>query len=142
MSENPSSLTLKRNVGVKVIVTESYKKIMILELNQTITGLQRRVEGLKEALASGEGSRDYLSQLQAEKRKAQVTIEDLLVKIENAKRLEIGSEFRQGMIEGYATVEKGDNLYEKLASLEIVVKDGIIQDIIQSKPYATAPSDQ
>ena len=52
-----------------------------------------------------------------------------MMKIEEAKKLIIGSEFVQGPLEGPVTVAIGDNLYKKVGGAEIIVKDGIIQEI-------------
>ncbi len=45
------------------------------------------------------------------------------------KELQPGSLFTQGIIEGFASVKEGDNLYEKLGAMEIIVQDGVIQTI-------------
>ena len=41
----------------------------------------------------------------------------------------MNSIYSQGPIDGMVTVSAGDNLYEKLGGVEIVVKDGVVQEI-------------
>ena len=63
------------------------------------------------------------------KRRQTAAKSDLMMKIEEAKRLQIGTEFVQGPLEGPVHVSIGDNLYKKVGGAEIIVKDGIIQEI-------------
>ncbi|HOK54290.1 MAG TPA: YlqD family protein, partial [Armatimonadota bacterium] len=53
-------------------------------------------------------------------------------RLDEVTGLEIGSEFEQGNVESYVDVAVGDNLIEKLSGAEIVIKDGIIQEIRES----------
>ena len=52
-----------------------------------------------------------------------------MMKIEEAKKLQLGTEFVQGPLEGPVNLHVGDNLYKKVGGAEIIVKDGIIQEI-------------
>jgi len=121
------SLTLKRQVTVKAVVTEQFKKFLVLELNQAIQGAKNRlseVDALKQTYSG-----DDLTQLESEKQKLIYTIQDLDKRIHQAKALKLNSLFLQGVIDGLAVIKKGDNLYQKLGSVEILLKDGIVQDI-------------
>ena len=135
MTEKPASITLKRTVTIKVIVTEKFRKLLVYELNQSISGLQNQMAQFDARIKRGQGSRDYQHQMMAERRRQEVRIEDIREKIEHSKKLELGSKFVQGAIEGSATVKKGDNLYEKMGGLEILIKDGIIQDFTVSNRF-------
>jgi len=44
--------------------------------------------------------------------------------------LQMGSYFMQGTVDGFVSVNVGDNLYEKLGGMEIFIEDGIVQDIV------------
>jgi len=68
-------------------------------------------------------------QLKLEKQQQLSVISDLQKRIIDAKNLPLDSEFVQGTIDGFVGIKVGDNLYQKLGALEIIVKDGVIQDI-------------
>jgi len=138
MSEK-SAIELKRVVMVKAIVTEPFKQNLVKEL-------ERAVANLDGQLAQMEGqSKNYLEdlkkkglmqkaaafkhQLDEERARQAASKSDLLMKIEEAKRLQIGSEFVQGPLEGPVEVSVGDNLYKKVGGAEIIVKDGVVQEI-------------
>ena len=72
---------------------------------------------------------DFKKQLQQERARQTAAKSDLLMKIEQAKKLVIGTEFVQGPLEGPVEVKIGDNLYKKVGGAEIIVKDGVVQEI-------------
>ena len=133
------SVTLKRTVTIKAIVTEDFKKYLTYELETSIKDLQRKITDVeiqaKDLISSLEksGAADQVKminqQLQIEKQQQENTIIDLQKRILDAKNLQLDTEFIQGTIDGFTTVKTGDNLYQKLGALEIIVKDGVVQDI-------------
>ncbi len=133
------SVTLKRTVTIKAIVTEDFKKYLTYELETSIKDLQKKMsdievqaKGLIDSLgkdSSPEQSKMISQQLQVEKQQQESTVADLKKRIEDAKNLKLDSEFIQGTIDGFTTIKAGDNLYQKLGALEIVVKDGVVQEI-------------
>ena len=46
--------------------------------------------------------------------------------------LELKSLYSQGPVEGFVTVNVGDNLYEKLGGIELVVEDGVVKKIMST----------
>ncbi|MFA5928223.1 MAG: YlqD family protein [Candidatus Margulisiibacteriota bacterium] len=138
-TKKSKSVTLKRTVTIKAIVTEEFKKYLKQELNQAISDLDAK---LNEVLKQGSL---LVEQLKAQGQDEQVNViqqqmdldrqqqgtakSDLEKRIQDAELLALGSEFVQGTIDGFVSVKTGDNLYEKLGALEIVVKDGTVQDI-------------
>ncbi len=132
-------LELKRVVMVKAIVTEAFKDNLIKELDRAVKNLeaqesqmmaqsQKYLEDLKKK-GLMQKAVTFKNQLEEEKARQAAAKSDLLLKIEEAKRLVIGSEFVQGPLEGPVNVSVGDNLYKKVGGAEIIVKDGIIQEI-------------
>jgi len=134
-------LVLQRNVNIKVIVTEDFKKYLVAELERAIKNMdgqlgtmetqgKRLVENLKK---QGEKTVKQVSaivqQINLDKQQATLAKADLDKKIEEAKNLKIGSEFLQGTVLGTVTVKTGDNLYKKLGGMEILLKDGVVQEI-------------
>lgn len=133
------SLELKRVVMVKAIVTEAFKQNLVKELERAIGNLDAQVnqmEGqsktyLEDLKKKGlmQKAAAFKHQFEDEKGRQTAAKADLTMKIEEAKRLTIGSEFVQGPLEGPVDVSVGDNLYKKVGGAEIIVKDGIIQEI-------------
>lgn len=133
------AVELKRVVMVKAIVTEAFKQNLIKELERAVSNLDNQLaqmetqsksyledlkkKGLMQKAAA------FKHQFDEEKNRQAAAKSDLLMKIEEAKRLQIGSEFVQGPLEGPVNVAIGDNLYKKVGGAEIIVKDGIIQEI-------------
>lgn len=133
-----ASITLKRSVGVIVIVTEEFKEQLRTELRQAADEAQRRMEQIDLQ------SRRYLADLQrtdlqqamsarrqieAERRRQEGIRQEIQQELEEAEKLEIDSEYPRGTIESTVEVEQGDNLMEKLAESKIVIKDGVIVEI-------------
>jgi hypothetical protein len=132
-------IELKRVVMVKAIVTEGFKNNLIGELERAVAN----IEG--QASQMGERSKAYMEnlkqkglmqkaaafkhQMEEEQAKQSAAKADLMMKIEEAKKLQLNSEFVQGPLEGPVTVSLGENLYKKVGGAELIVKDGIIQEI-------------
>jgi DNA repair exonuclease SbcCD ATPase subunit len=133
------AMELKRVVMVKAIVTEAFKQNLVRELERAVANLDTQgtqmetqsknyLEDLKKKGLMQKAAA-FKQQLEEEKARQAAAKSDLLMKIEEAKRLQIGSEFVQGPLEGPIHVSVGDNLYKKIGGAEIIVKDGIIQEI-------------
>lgn len=137
MSEK--SLELKRIVMVKAIVTEAFKENLNKELERAIANIdtqlgQMEAQGknyLEDLKKKGlmQKAAAFKHQFDEEKTRQAASRADLMMKMEESKRLQIGSEFVQGPLEGPVNVAVGDNLYKKVGGAEIIVKDGIIQEI-------------
>lgn len=133
------TITLKRTVTIKAIVTEDFKKYLTFELQNAIKNLDQKMslvetQGKKliETLKD-KGAQDQITsidqQINLEKQQKDAAVADLNKRIEDAKSLALNSEFIQGTVDGFVSVGEGDNLYQKLGALEIIIKDGIIQEI-------------
>jgi len=134
-----NEIELKRVVMVKAIVTEAFKQNLVKELERAVTNIDGQLSQMEER------GKNYLEdlkkkglmqkaaafrhQIDDERGRQSAARSDLLMKIEEAKNLQLGSEFVQGPLEGPVTVKMGENLYKKIGGAEIVVKDGIIQEI-------------
>jgi hypothetical protein len=137
---NPKNeIELKRVVMVKAIVTEPFKQNLVKELERAISNIENQLSQMEER------GKNYLEdlkkkglmqkaaafrhQIDDEKSRQSAARSDLLMKIEEAKNLQLGTEFVQGPLEGPVNVKLGENLYKKIGGAEIIVKDGIIQEI-------------
>jgi uncharacterized protein (UPF0335 family) len=132
-------LELKRVVMVKAIVTPAFKENLVKELERAVRNLDLETQRIEEQ------SKQYMQnlkskgldkqlvafrrQLQEERARQAAAKNDLLNKIEQANGLTLNTEFIQGPLEGPVNVVVGDNLYKKVGGAEIIVKDGVIQEI-------------
>ena len=132
-------IELKRVVMVKAIVTESFRDNLVKELERAVSNIEsqagqmdERSKAYMETLKQKglmQKAAAFKHQMEEERAKQSAAKADLTMKIEEAKKLQVGSEFVQGPLEGPVTVHLGDNLYKKVGGAEILVKDGIIQEI-------------
>jgi hypothetical protein len=133
------SIELKRVVMVKAIVTEAFKDNLIKELERAIKNLDAQsqqmdfqaksyMEDLKKKGMMSQMTA-FKHQLDEEKGRQTAAKADLQMKIEEAKKLVLNTEFIQGPLEGPVNVKTGDNLYKKIGAAEILVKDGVVQEL-------------
>ncbi len=132
---------LKRTATIKVIVTEEFKKYLVSELERAIKNLDTQLAQMEDQgkklidtlKKQGEKTKKQVAaisqQINLDRQQERLAKADLEKKIQDAQLLPLNSEFIQGTVDGTVDVAKGDNLYKKLGALEIVIKDGIVQDI-------------
>lgn len=134
------SLTLRHDVALVFIVTEELKTSLLLEIDTTAEEVQRQIEQFdfraRQALA--EQQRADLNramvmrqQIEAEKRKMEAVKTELVERRKEVEALEIGAEYQRGGIEGQVEIKVGDNLFEKLAGIQVLVKDSKVIEIRQ-----------
>lgn len=124
-----SQITLKRKVAVKAVVTEKFKDLLRLELQETLKMAKLRIAEIDNQIQHGDKMASLIPQLVSEKQQLQFSLEQDQAQKDSIERLENGTLFNQGSIEGFVTVYEGDNLYEKIGGMEILVKDGVIEKI-------------
>ncbi|MBN1460476.1 MAG: hypothetical protein JXA57_13150, partial [Armatimonadetes bacterium] len=125
-------ITVRRSIGVRVIVTEEFKKELEQELQQAASEAQRRIEQMdvqsRNVLAGFQRmdinqTMQARRQIEAERHRYDTLKQDVQRQIEEVGKLEIGSEYPRGTIEGVVEINEGDDLIKKLSSSEIVIKD-------------------
>lgn len=134
-----NSVELKRVVMVKAIVTEAFKANLVRELERAITNIDQQLAAVESRSAQYlddlkqkglmQRATSFKNQVEDEKAKQAAAKADMQMKIQEAKNLAVGSEFVQGPLEGPVVVSLGDNLYKKVGGAEIIVRDGVIQEI-------------
>ena len=139
MVDKNKTVELKRVVMVKAIVTDSFKENLVKELERAVANIdnqtaqidQRSKSYLENLKKKGlmQKAAAFKHRMSEEKERQTAAKSDLLMKIEEAKKLQLNTEFVQGPLEGPVDVSLGDNLYKKVGGAEIIVKDGIIQEI-------------
>jgi predicted nuclease of restriction endonuclease-like (RecB) superfamily len=132
------SVTIKRTVILRSIVTEKLKSELHEELQTAIKEIDARISQLEI------GTRAYITDLQrsniqqamavkkqveAEKAKQTDMREELSVRDKMVQELELDKEIVRGQLESQVEVNVGDNLGELLGGVEVVTKDDIVVDI-------------
>ncbi len=131
-----ASITVQRPVVIKTIVTESFKRLYIQDLEDAI----KRVEAIMQQIdvqarrfelerQVSPQSRAVRQQLDLERARQDATRAELQARLREAQELQLNEEFVQGTIEGTVEISIGDNLFEKISRSEIIVKDGIVLEI-------------
>ena len=145
MVHENSPLLLKRPITVKVIVTPLWKEEVQQQLQGQISELDQQLQNLdlqgQRAIAelqqgnivpiSPEAQAQIKNIENQESHKKREMLEQkkqALQQIQQIQPLELDQEIVQGQMESLFRLEKGDNLVQKL-KVEIVVRDGIVQDI-------------
>ena len=131
-------MLIRRNVAVKVIVTDSFRRELIDRLRQAIERVdlsQKKLDGqglgyLSELEGKDPGQAEaFRRRLERQQRRQQQIRAKLTEQLATAEKLEIGAEYHQGTLEGLVEIQPGDMLQEKIHAAEIVIKDGRVVEI-------------
>ncbi len=129
-------MTVVRPLVVKAIVTESFKKQYLSEIEDTVKRLDAVITQIDTQIRRAElerqitpQSRAFRQQLEVERSRQEAARMELQARMKEAEGLEINSEFSQGTIESLVDLSVGDNFFTRLARAEVVIKDGIVIEI-------------
>ncbi|OFX28794.1 MAG: hypothetical protein A2Z07_11220 [Armatimonadetes bacterium RBG_16_67_12] len=129
-------MTVVRPVVVKAIVTETFKRQYLGELEDTVKRLDGVITQIDTQIRRTElerqispQSRAFRQQLEVERSRQEAARMELQARIKEAEALEINSEFSQGTVESMVALSVGDNFFTRLARAEIIIKDGIVIEI-------------
>ena len=128
--EKSKTLTLKRSVAIKAIVSDRFKEYIQFEVNTGIQASRVRLDQIDDQLKDQSIPPVVREKLILERDQIGQSMRELGQRLEEIDTLEMGSQFLQGVVDGFVTVVPGDNLYEKLGGMEVIVKDGIVIDIV------------
>lgn len=132
------SLEVKRPVIVKVIMTSDFRKALLDEATETI---KRIDETLKSFEGSEEPANPSTIETDPEKdaaTKARIEQEKdrlfqmksaLMWKMKEVDNVDDGAELPYQVLEGMVTVKVGDDILERMAKTEIVIKDWKVVEI-------------
>ncbi len=141
----PDTLTVKRLINVKAIVTERWKDDAQKQLQAQLDRLDSRLQQLEMqgqrmvaelqkqgGTTSMERTQQQIgaieNQLNQNKSKLLEQKNQILQQLQQVQTLEMGQEVSQGQIESLFELKQGDNLVEKMR-IEILLHDGIVQEI-------------
>lgn len=141
------SIRVKRPVKVKTVVTEGFKEQAKVELTKEIRLLESQIMQLElqsKQIHDQVGGTSSAFYSENDMQQIQDSLEDINRKLQQMGELKQELQFQEdsinhltidnviitGNLENYVELKPGENLYEKFKDAEIIVKDGIIQDII------------
>ena len=129
-------ITVVRPVVVKAIVTDTFKRQYLSELEDTVKRLDAIIVQIDTQIRRTElerqitpQSRAIRQQLEVERSRQEAARMELAARTKEAEGLELQSEFSQGTVESTVDLNVGDNFFTRLARAEIVIKDGIVIEI-------------
>ena len=129
-------ITVVRPVMVKAIVTETFKKQYLAELEDTAKRLESIIGQIDTQIRRTElerqispQSRAVRQQLEIERSRQEAARMELVTRIREAEGLELQSEFSQGTVESMVELSIGDNFFTRLGRAEVILKDGIVIEI-------------
>ena len=143
--ETKNSISIKRSIAIKAVVTPTWKEDAENELSKAISNIDQQLSQLEQ-----EGQQilnnirsqsvnpldprvqEQVSQVQQQVAAKRNEIEEqkrnLLQQQSQVRELKMDEIVDQGQIDSFCDVTVGDNLIEKM-QVSITVKDGVIQSI-------------
>ncbi len=140
------TIQLMRQVQVKAIVTENFKGQVAAEINRNLQQIDAELQQLefkgKRAISDIEKRspqpmppevkaqvETIRQQVEAEKLRLMQLKDEMTAQSNALNELPIGSVVTQFTVENQVDVRVGENIFQRLEGGEILVKDGIIQEI-------------
>lgn len=139
------SIQLNRQVTVKTLVTDAFRerakheldnelKLIDTQLQQLEAQYQYSLQQLEKVAQQGQNVQQQLVQLNQEAQQKRSQLASLKMQVSsqlgNLDKVENGQYIVTGMLESTVGLTIGDNIYDKLMNVEMLVEDGIIKDIL------------
>lgn len=134
------SVIVKRPVVLKNVVTSDFKTQLTEELEGAIRQVERWLEQeefqsrrlIAEAQKQNPRRVDQIREETRQERENQAEVLfNLRHRLEQVKQLEIDEFFVSGTYDAPVKIEVGDNVRTKLSQVEIIVKDGVVIQILE-----------
>ena len=143
--ETKNSISIKRSIAIKAIVTPTWKEDAEKELSNAISGVDQQLSQLEQEgqqIVSNIRSQsvnpldprvqEQVGQVQqqvaAKRNELEEQKRNLLQQQSQVRELKMDEIVDQGQVDSFCDVSVGDNLIKKM-QVSITVKDGIIQSI-------------
>jgi len=143
--ETKNSISIKRSIAIKAVVTQTWKEDAEKELSKAILNIDQQLSQLEQEgqqIVNNIRSQsvnpldprvqEQVSQVQQQVAAKRNEIEEqkrnLLLHQSQIRELKMDEIVDQGQVDSFCDVTVGDNLIEKM-QVSITVKDGIIQSI-------------
>ena len=143
--ETKNSISIKRSIAIKAVVTPTWKEDAEKELSKTISNIDQQLSQLEQEgqqIVNNIRSQsvnpldprvqEQVSQVQQQVAAKRNEIEEqkrnLLQQQSQVRKLKMDEIVDQGQVDSFCDVTVGDNLIEKM-QVSITVKDGVVQSI-------------
>ena len=143
--ETKNSISIKRSIAIKAVVTPTWKEDAEKELSKAISNIDQQLSQLEQEgqqIVNNIRSQsvnpldprvqEQVSQVQQQVAAKRNEIEEqkrnLLQQQSQVRELKMDAIVDQGQVDSFCDVTVGDNLIEKM-QVSITVKDGVIQSI-------------
>ena len=143
--ETKNSISIKRSIAIKAVVTPTWKENAEKELSKAISNIDQQLSQLEQEgqqIVNNIRSQsvnpldprvqEQVSQVQQQVAAKRNEIEEqkrnLLQQQSQVRELKMDEIVDQGQVDSFCDVTVGDNLIEKM-QVSITVKDGVIQSI-------------
>ncbi|WP_025892796.1 YlqD family protein [uncultured Prochlorococcus sp.] len=143
--ETKNSISIKRSIAIKAVVTPTWKEDAEKELSKAISNIDQQLSQLEQEgqqIVNNVRSQsvnpldprvqEQVSQVQQQVAAKRNEIEEqkrnLLQQQSQVRELKMDEIVDQGQVDSFCDVTVGDNLIEKM-QVSITVKDGVIQSI-------------
>lgn len=143
--ETKNSISIKRSIAIKAVVTPTWKEDAEKELSKAISNIDQQLSQLEQEgqqIVNNIRSQsvnpldprvqEQVSQVQQQVAAKRNEIEEqkrnLLQQQSQVRELKMDEIVDQGQVDSFCDVIVGDNLIEKM-QVSIIVKDGVIQSI-------------
>ncbi|MBO8205854.1 hypothetical protein HA149_02125 [Prochlorococcus marinus XMU1406] len=143
--ETKNSISIKRSIAIKAVVTPTWKEDAEKELSKAISNIDQQLSQLEQEgqqIVNNIRSQsvnpldprvqEQVSQVQQQVAAKRNEIEEqkrnLLQQQNQVRELKMDEIVDQGQVDSFCDVTVGDNLIEKM-QVSITVKDGVIQSI-------------
>jgi len=143
--ETKNSISIKRSIAIKAVVTPTWKEDAEKELSKAISNIDQQLSQLEQEgqqIVNNIRSQsvnpldprvqEQVSQVQQQVASKRNEIEEqkrnLLQQQSQVRELKMDEIVDQGQVDSFCDVTVGDNLIEKM-QVSITVKDGVIQSI-------------
>jgi phage/plasmid primase-like uncharacterized protein len=143
--ETKNSISIKRSIAIKAVVTPTWKEDAEKELSKAISNIDQQLSQLEQEgqqIVNNIRSQsvnpldprvqEQVSQVQQQVAAKRNEIEEqkrnLLQQQSQVRELKMDEIVDQGQVDSFCDVSVGDNLIEKM-QVSITVKDGVIQSI-------------
>ena len=143
--ETKNSISIKRSIAIKAVVTPTWKEDAEKELSKAISNIDQQLSQLEQEgqqIVNNIRSQsvnpldprvqEQVSQVQQQVAAKRNEIEEqkrnLLQQQSQVRELKMDEIVDQGQVDSFCDIKVGDNLIEKM-QVSITVKDGVIQSI-------------
>jgi hypothetical protein len=127
-------MKILQSVVVKQVITEKSKKELLANYDSTLFQLHKECEQLqfeqkKLEKTNKENSISIKAHFSNEIKVRQDKIKNVSFQLEQLHLLPIGSEIKEKEVQAIVEIQVGDDWLAKSRKTEIIIKDGIVQEI-------------